>query len=113
MSALLAPDERSERSPLLKPWVLGISASHNGAACLLHGDEIVAAVQEERLTRRKRARVHGARRSLAVAYCLGQAGIEVGDLDLVVVAAQGEARSPEQNPWLNPQLEAERNRVPI
>ncbi len=32
-----------------KPWVLGLSASHNGAACLLHGDRIVAAVQEERL----------------------------------------------------------------
>ncbi len=32
-----------------KPWVLGLSASHNGAACLLHGDRIAAAVQEERL----------------------------------------------------------------
>ena len=25
------------------PWVLGISASHNGAVCLLKGDEIVVA----------------------------------------------------------------------
>jgi len=29
------------------PWVLGISASHNGAVCLLKGDEIVVAIQED------------------------------------------------------------------
>ena len=30
-------------------WILGISASHNGSVCLLKGNEIVAAIQEERL----------------------------------------------------------------
>jgi len=49
-----------------KPWVLGIAASHNGAACLLHGDEIVVAVQEERITRVKRPDL-GATPSHAVA----------------------------------------------
>ena len=34
-----------------EPWVLGISSSHNGAACLLKGDEIIAAIQEERVLR--------------------------------------------------------------
>jgi hypothetical protein len=42
------------------PWVLGISASHkNGAACLLRGDEIAVAIQEERLTRHKRHSIQG------------------------------------------------------
>jgi predicted NodU family carbamoyl transferase len=57
-----------------KPWVLGLRASHNGAACLLQGDRIVAAVQEERLVGKKRARLHGARPSLAVQYCIDRAG---------------------------------------
>jgi len=42
------------------PWILGIAASHNGGACLLHGDEIAVAVQEERLLRNKRTRIRGA-----------------------------------------------------
>jgi len=70
------------------PWVLGIASSHNGAACLLHGDEIVAAVQEERLLRSKRARVQAAFGSLAVRYCLDHAGISPADLALVVACGQ-------------------------
>ena len=27
-----------------RPWILGISASHNGSACLLKGAEIVVAI---------------------------------------------------------------------
>ncbi len=67
-----------------KPWILGYSASHNGAVCLLHGDEIVCAVQEERLTGSKRARIKRLEESLAVAYCFNTAGITVADLDLIV-----------------------------
>jgi carbamoyltransferase len=70
-----------------KPRVLGLSASHNGAACLLHGDRIVAAVQEERLVGKKRARLYGSRPSLAVQYCLAQGGIGASDLDMVVICA--------------------------
>jgi carbamoyltransferase len=57
------------------PWILGISASHNGSACLLKGDRIVVAIQEERLTRYKRHRIQGGRTSKAVAYCLNYAGV--------------------------------------
>ena len=72
-----------------QPWILGISASHNGSACLLKGDEIVVAIQEERLSRCKRHRIRGAGPSQAVAYCLGYAGIKPNDLRLVVLSVQG------------------------
>lgn len=52
------------------PWVLGIASSHNGGACLLHGDEIVVAIQEERLLRKKRANHPAASASLSISYCL-------------------------------------------
>lgn len=68
------------------PWILGFSASHNGAVCLLKGDEIVVAIQEERLTGEKRARIERLDESLAVQYCLNTAGITAQDLDLVVGA---------------------------
>lgn len=41
------------------PWILGIGCSHNGAFCLLHGDELVVALQEERVSRVKRHGVSG------------------------------------------------------
>ena len=75
-----------------RPWVLGISASHNGSACLLKGDEIVVAIQEERLCRLKRHRIYRAGPSLAPAYCLGYAGIEPNELDMVVLCVQGRSR---------------------
>ncbi|HJZ74896.1 MAG TPA: carbamoyltransferase N-terminal domain-containing protein, partial [Vicinamibacterales bacterium] len=61
--------------------ILGISAYyHDSAACLLEDGRLVAAAQEERFTRRK----HDAGfPSHAVAYCLREAGIGVGDLNLV------------------------------
>ena len=54
-------------------YILGISAFyHDSAAVLIHNGKIVAAVQEERYTRRK----HDARfPANAIAYCLNQAGI--------------------------------------
>lgn len=72
-----------------QPWILGISASHNGSACLLKGDEIVVAIQEERLSRFKRHRIRGAGPSKAVAYCLDYAGLAPSDLNLVVLSVQG------------------------
>lgn len=68
------------------PWILGYSASHNGAACLLKGDEIAFAIQEERLSGEKRARITDPSTSLAVKYCLQAAGITVDDLAAVVGA---------------------------
>lgn len=92
-----------------KPWVLGLSASHNGAACLLHGDRIVAAVQEERLVGKKRARVFGSRPSLAVQYCLAQGGIAAGDLDIIVLCAQSGLDLPENDLAANRMLDVRGN----
>ena len=65
-------------------WVLGYSQSHNGAVCLLHDDEVVVAVQEERLSRVKRHFLSRLEDSLALAYCLDTAKIRFSDLDLIV-----------------------------
>jgi len=94
-----------------RPWILGVSASHNGAACLLHGDEIVAAVQEERLSRMKRDRTWAGEPSLAVACCLEAGGIGPADLDLVVGCVQGRTALPRQDLACNPQLDLARHGV--
>jgi carbamoyltransferase len=71
-----------------KPWILGLSSGfHNGAACLCHGDEIIVAMQEERLTRMKREPILRTRRSLAIEYCLAAANIRAHEIDLVVDCA--------------------------
>ncbi|MGE0463566.1 MAG: carbamoyltransferase N-terminal domain-containing protein [Vicinamibacterales bacterium] len=62
-------------------YVLGISAFyHDSAACLLRNGEIVAAVSEERLSRKKGDAAFPAR---AVRYSLDAAGIGVSDLSAV------------------------------
>jgi carbamoyltransferase len=62
--------------------ILGISAFyHDSAAALVVDGEIVSAAQEERFSRKKhdyRFPTH------AIEYCLGEAGLEAGDLDHVV-----------------------------
>jgi carbamoyltransferase len=94
-------------------WILGISASpHNGAVCLLKGDEIVAAIQEERLSRIKRAAVYGAYPSLAIEYCLEYAGIRSGDLSLVVSCVTNRSTTPEQDLSLNPALQTRTHKTP-
>ncbi len=62
--------------------ILGISAYyHDSAAALLRDGELVAAVQEERFSRKK----HDARfPSHAVEYCLSEAGTTVRELDYIV-----------------------------
>jgi carbamoyltransferase len=68
-----------------RPWILGLSNNlHNGAACLIHGDKVVVAMQEERLTRIKRARLDYRHSFLCVDYCLAAGGIREADLDMVV-----------------------------
>lgn len=69
-----------------KPWILGYCATHNGAVCLLHGDDVVAAVQEERLTGLKRARIRNLGEGLALRYCLDAAGIDIDEVDVIVGA---------------------------
>jgi carbamoyltransferase len=94
------------------PWVLGISASHNGSACLLKGDEIVVAIQEERLCKQKRQRIYGAGPSLATSYCLSYAGIEPDQLDMVVLCVQGKSRDSRHDIRLDPFLNILTNQVP-
>jgi carbamoyltransferase len=62
-------------------YILGLSAFyHDSAACLLRAGTIVAAAQEERFSRKK----HDANfPRAAVEYCLAEAGIGFGDLELV------------------------------
>lgn len=61
--------------------ILGISAFyHDSAAALVRDGEIVAAVQEERFSRKK----HDSRFPLkAVEYCLSQEAVELSDVDFV------------------------------
>lgn len=94
------------------PWVLGISASHNGAVCLLKGDEIVVAIQEERLSRKKRHRIFGAQHSLALDYCFDYAGIHPRDLSMVVISVQGRLKSSNQDLGLNPLLKVKEYGIP-
>jgi carbamoyltransferase len=62
--------------------ILGISAYyHDSAAAIIENGRILAAAQEERFTRRK----HDARfPKNAIAYCLQEANISLGDVDHVV-----------------------------
>jgi carbamoyltransferase len=98
--------------PANTPWILGISASHNGAACLLHGDRIHSAIQEERLTRHKRQKLFLGRTSLAVQYCLQHAGITPADLAMVVGCVQGSSDGPQHDIALQPQLRVVHHRIP-
>ncbi len=95
-----------------EPWILGISASHNGSACLLKGDRIVVAIQEERLSRYKRHRIYGARASKAVAYCLNYARIDPSDLSLVVLCIQGRKTDATHDLRLEPFLNILTNQIP-
>lgn len=94
------------------PWILGISASHNASVCLLKGDEIVVAIQEERLSGFKRHRLHASDSSLALSYCLSFAGIEPGELSLIVVCIQGRASDKSQDIRLNRFLNIVPNHIP-
>jgi carbamoyltransferase len=76
-----------------EPWVLGISASHDGAACLLHGHELVVAIKEERLARVRRKRVLAGDPAACIFYCLQAAGIRIEDVDRVAITVQGKSRA--------------------
>jgi carbamoyltransferase len=99
-------------TPDSDPLVLGISASHNGSACLIRGSEILVAVQEERLSRVKRDRVHGAHSFLCWRYCLDTAGVELGDVDLVVCCSQDYSARSSEDISLNRALHLRRRKVP-
>jgi carbamoyltransferase len=93
------------------PFILGINASHNGSCCLLRGDRIVAAIQEERLTRRKRHRIGASEPAQSIGYCLETAGITAADLAMVVVCVQKGSRDVRNDVQLNPVLRLAHNNV--
>jgi len=63
-------------------FILGISAFyHDAAAAILENEEIIAAAQEERFTRKKHDPSFPKN---AVKYCLEEAGLEINDLDAIV-----------------------------
>ena len=64
-----------------KIYILGISAFyHDSAACLIRDGEIIAAVQEERFTRKKHDQGFPLK---AIEYCLKEGGVGIEDLNLV------------------------------
>lgn len=63
-------------------YILGLSAYyHDSAAALIHDGKIVAAVQQERFTRKKHDPGFPVE---AIEYCLEEAGIKMTDIDHVV-----------------------------
>jgi len=69
--------------------ILGVNAYHgDSAACIVKDGELIAAAEEERFRRIK----HWAGfPSQAIAYCLGEAGIELGDVDHVAINSDPKA----------------------
>jgi carbamoyltransferase len=68
--------------PKAPRYILGVSAFyHDSAAALLRDGKIVAAVQEERFTRKKHDQAFPAH---CIRYCLKQAGITLEQLESVV-----------------------------
>src|SRR5438309_796550 len=67
--------------PAAEVNILGLSAFyHDSAACLVRDGKIIAAAQEERFTRKK----HDASfPKHAAAYCLQEAGYDIGGVDFV------------------------------
>ncbi len=65
-----------------KPYILGVSALyHDSAAAIIHGDEIIAAAQEERFTRVKHDRRFPVN---AINYCLEEAMVEPDEIEAIV-----------------------------
>ena len=69
--------------------ILGINAYHaDAAACILRDGELVAAAEEERFLRLKHWAGFPSR---AVAYCLAEAKVDLGDVACVAVNRNGRA----------------------
>lgn len=70
------------------PRILGLGGSdHDVHACILREDEVVVAVEEERLSRKKYGLGGNLMEGLARHYCLDAAGLTLADMDTVVADA--------------------------
>lgn len=68
-------------------YILGLGGSnHDFSSCLLKDGEILSIIEEERITRKKHGIGLGVSlaKGLSVKYCCEAAGIEFGDIDLVI-----------------------------
>lgn len=98
----------------MEPWILGLGGSHhNGSVCLLHGNRIVAAIQEERLVGIKRYPPAYGADSLAIRYCLKTAGISVRDLDLIVCCPTAWSKERNSEVFSSPLLAPLRHKIPV
>ncbi|HVE83477.1 MAG TPA: hypothetical protein VND93_11540, partial [Myxococcales bacterium] len=80
---------------------------------MLRGDVIVAAVQEERLSRRKRHVLRGAAPSLAIRYCLDAAGLAPEGIDLVVFSSPASTAEAANDIRRNPDLRLVERGAPV
>lgn len=80
-------------------WILGISASHNGAVALLRNGKVEVAIQGERLSRIKRQDlyIHTSSPALrdCVNYCLEACGIALDDIAAVAVTTPWQYVEPD------------------
>jgi len=63
-------------------YILGLSAYyHDSGACIVDNNEIIAATQEERFTRKKHDNAFPIK---SINYCLNEAGINIHEIDCIV-----------------------------
>nr|WP_154958146.1 carbamoyltransferase C-terminal domain-containing protein [Paenibacillus xylanexedens] len=80
-------------------YVLGISGAlgHDAAACLMKNGQLLAMVEEERLSRKTHSIGHPFP-ELAIEYCLNQEGITLDDIDYIALSWDHTLIPPEKNP---------------
>jgi carbamoyltransferase len=92
VSTTRKPLQKIERKPISN--ILGLSHSHDSGAVLLRNGAVVAAVNEERLSRHKH---DGAFPRRSIEWLLGFGGLDPKDIDLVAVAGRHLASYPALN----------------
>lgn len=69
-------------------WVLGIHIGHHAACAVVHDGRLVAAIQQERLTRIKHDGEEALSDRLPIEACLRAANVSIAELDLIVSSFQ-------------------------
>ena len=75
---------------LMADYILGVWDGHDSGAALIKDDKVIAAINEERLTRRK---LEIRFPQLSIKTCLRMAGIEPGDIKTVAVSTADFAKT--------------------
>ena len=84
--------------------ILGMSCSHNGAMAIGRDQEVVVAIQEERLSGIKRDRLDAGNPSFSLGYCLHATRASLSDIDLIVSCSVNGATSIQNEIFLNPEF---------